>query len=232
LLDYLTQPKVFLEFLMTTTLKTQAGRGTGSPEARRLRGKEHIPAVLYGMGMTPVSITVERRDLRIALSGAAGSNTILELHVDDKKYAAIVKDMQRDPIKRTVSHVDFMQIDLNVEITMAVPVHLTGTAKAVNQEGGLVDAAIDRIEVRAAANNIPNEILIDVTNMTMQSVIRLSDITLPKGVTALGDEDLVIVTVLDTGGATAAATPAGDAPADAAGAGEAPAAGDDKPAAS
>jgi hypothetical protein len=86
--------------------------------------------------------------------------------------------------------------------------------------------------VRAAANNIPNEILIDVTDMTMQSVIRLGDIELPKGVTALGDDDLVIVTVLDTGGATAAATPAGDAPADAAGAGEAPAAGDDKPAAS
>jgi large subunit ribosomal protein L25 len=184
------------------------------------------------MGMTPVSITVERRDLRIALSGAAGSNTILELHVDDKKYPAIVKEMQRDPIKRTVSHVDFMQIDLNVEITMAVPVHLTGTAKAVNQEGGLVDAAIDRIEVRAAANNIPNEILIDITDMTMQSVIRLRDITLPKGVTALGDDDLVIVTVLDTGSTAAAATPAGDAPADAAGAGEAPAAGDDKPAAS
>ncbi len=217
---------------MTTTLKTQVGRTTGSPEARRLRGKEHIPAVLYGMGMTPVSITVERRDLRIALSGAAGTNTILELHVDDKKYPAIVKEMQRDPIKRTVSHVDFMQIDLNVEITMAVPVHLTGTAKAVNQEGGLVDAAIDRIEVRAAANNIPNEILIDVTDMNMQSVIRLGDITLPKGVTALGDDDLVIVTVLDTGSTAAAATPAGDAPADAAGAGEAPAAGDDKPAAS
>jgi hypothetical protein len=53
LLDDLTQPKVFLEFLMTTTLKTQVGRTTGSPEARRLRGKEHIPAVLYGMGMTP-----------------------------------------------------------------------------------------------------------------------------------------------------------------------------------
>ena len=68
--------------------------------------------------------------------------------------------------------------------------------------------------------------------MNMQSVIRLRDITLPKGVTALGDDDFVIVTVLDTGSTAAAATPAGDAPADAAGAGEAPAAGDDKPAAS
>jgi large subunit ribosomal protein L25 len=118
---------------MTTTLKTNVGRTTGSPEARRLRGADHIPAVIYGAGMQPVAITVERRDLRIALSGPAGTNTILELQVADKTYPAIVKDMQRDPVKRNVSHVDFMQIDLSKEIVMSVPIHLTGTAKAVVQ---------------------------------------------------------------------------------------------------
>jgi len=173
---------------MTTTLKTNVGRTIGSPEARRLRGADHIPAVIYGAGMQPVVITVERRDLRIALSGPAGTNTILELQVADKTYPAIVKDMQRDPVKRNVSHVDFMQIDLTEEITMSVPVHLTGTAKAVLAEGGLVDAAVDRIEVRASADNIPNEILIDVTSMTMNDVIRMGDIKLPKGVTAVLDE--------------------------------------------
>ena len=101
---------------MTTTLKTKVGRATGSAEARRLRSEDHIPAIIYGHGMTPVSITVERRELRAALSGPAGVNTILELHVDDKKYPAIVKDLQRDPVKRTVSHIDFMQIDLTEEI--------------------------------------------------------------------------------------------------------------------
>ena len=183
---------------MTTTLKTKVGRTTGSAESRRLRSEDHIPAVIYGHGMNPVSITVERRELRVALSGPAGVNTILELEVDGKSYPAIVKDMQRDPVRRTVAHVDFMQIDLSEEIVMAVPVHLKGTAKAVVQEGGLVDPAVDRIEVRAAANNIPNEILIDVTNMTMNDVIRLGDIELPAGVTAVADPDLVVVTVLTT----------------------------------
>ena len=115
-------------------------------------------------------------------------------------------------------------------------VHLTGTAKAVVQEGGLVDAAVDRIEVRATASNIPNEILIDISEMTVNDVIRLGDITLPKGVTAVANDDLVVVTVLTSRAeaeqpaapAAGEATPEGAAPAD----GAAPAAGDNKPAAS
>ncbi|MEJ6513645.1 MAG: 50S ribosomal protein L25 [Ilumatobacteraceae bacterium] len=217
---------------MTTVLITKTGRTTGSPESRRLRKAENIPAVIYGHGMTPILFTVGRRDLRIALSGPAGANTILELQVDDKKYPAIVKELQRDPVKRTVSHIDFMQINLSEEITMSVPVHLTGTAKAVLAEGGLVDAAVDRIEVRASADNIPNEIIIDVTNMKMNDVIRMGDIKLPKGVTAVLDEDMVIVTVLTTKAEaekTVVAPTDDDAGETAAGA---PAAGDDKPAAS
>jgi large subunit ribosomal protein L25 len=193
---------------MSTILKTQVGRKGGSADSRRQRREDHIPAVIYGHGMQPVSFTVERRELRLALSGPAGVNTILELEVDGKTFPAIVKDMQRDPVKRTVAHVDFMQINLSEEIVMAVPVHLTGTAKAVLQEGGLVDPAVDRIEVRAAANNIPNEIVIDITNMTMNDIIRLGDITLPNGVTAVADPDLVIVTVLVTKAEVAAAAAA------------------------
>lgn len=212
---------------MTTILKTHTGRTTGSAESRRLRREDHVPAVIYGHGMAPVAITVERRELRQALSGPAGVNTILELHVGGATYPAIVKDMQRDPIKRRVNHVDFMQIDLSEEIVMAVPVHLTGTAKLVVQGGGLVDPAVDRIEVRASANNIPNEILIDVTAMGMDDIIRLGDIQLPKGVTAVADPDLVVVTVLTTKADSPSGAPTGEATAEA-GAGEA-ASGESKP---
>jgi len=183
---------------MPTSLKTKVGRTIGSAESRRLVLADQIPAVVYGHGMTPVKITVDRRDLRIALAGPAGANTILELQVGDDKYPAIVKEMQRDPVKRVVRHIDFMQISLTELITMDVPVHLKGTAKAVLADGGLVDATVNTIQVRATATNIPNEILIDVTSMGMQDVIRLSEIQLPNGVTAVGDPDLVVVTVLTT----------------------------------
>ena len=183
---------------MPTSLKTKVGRTIGSAESRRLVLADQIPAVVYGHGMTPVKITVDRRDLRIALAGPAGANTILELQVGEDKSPAIVKEMQRAPVKRVVRHVDFMQISLTELITMDVPVHLKGTAKAVLADGGLVDATVNTIQVRATATNIPNEILIDVTDMGMQDVIRLAEIQLPTGVTAVGDPDLVVVTVLTT----------------------------------
>ena len=183
---------------MATILQTKIGRKIGSAESRRLVATDHIPGVIYGHGMVPVKITVERRDLRVALAGPAGVNTILELQVGDTKYPAIVKELQRDPVKRVVRHIDFMQISLTELITMDIPVHLTVTAKAVLSEGGLVDATVNTIQVRATASNIPNEILIDVTAMGMQDVIRLSDVVLPNGVSAVGDPDLVVVTVLET----------------------------------
>jgi large subunit ribosomal protein L25 len=199
----------------TATLSAELGRQTGSPASRRLRAADRIPGVLYGKGMEPVTLSVARRDLRVALSGAAGQNTILTLSVDGKSYNAVIKEMQRHPVRRNVSHVDFVQINLSEEITMHVPVHLTGTAKAVVSAGGLVDPSVDTVEIRTTPANIPNEILIDITEMTPDQVIRLSDLELPKGVVAIGDPDMPVVTVMISRAATEAAqaAAAGDEPA-------------------
>lgn len=209
----------------TASLSVSVGRPSGSAAARRLRAQEQIPGVLYGHGMEPVSVSVARRDLRVALSGPAGVNTILSLDVNGKTYPAIVKELQRHPVRRTVSHVDFLQIDLSEEITVSVPVRLEGTAKAVVSNGGLVDAAVDSIELRCTPANMPNEIVIDITDMTVDTVIHLTDVKLPAGTAATGDPDMLIVTVLtlrqDTPSAAAAeGGEAGAAPAEAAAADE------------
>ena len=198
----------------TATLSAEAGRVTGSPASRRLRAADRIPGILYGHGMTPVILSVARRDLRVALSGPAGQNTILTLSVDGSSYNAVVKEMQRHPVRRNVSHVDFVQINLSEEIVMNVPVHLTGVAKQVVAAGGLVDAAVDSIEVRTTPANVPNEIVIDITDLTPESVIHLADLKLPAGVVAVGDPEMLIATVLMSRGSTAdaaAAAAAGDA---------------------
>lgn len=183
---------------MSTVLVAETGRITGSPNSRRMRREEHIPAVVYGQGMSPISVSVARRDLRVALSGPAGVNTVLDLTVDGNVYPAIVKEMQRHPVRRTVAHVDFLQVNLNEEITISIPLRLHGEAKDVISGGGLVDPAVDTIDVRTTPRNIPDEILVDITNMTMDTVITLGDITLPPGVTAINDDDFPIVTVLTT----------------------------------
>jgi large subunit ribosomal protein L25 len=146
--------------------------------------------------MAPLPVAVERRELRIALSGAAGVNTVLDLTVDGTVYPAIVKDLQRHPVRRSVVHVDFIQVNLDEEITVSVPLRLVGEAREVEQEGGLVDPSVDSIEVVTTPRNIPDEFVVDVSEMTMDTVIRLGDVPMPDGVTATGDPESPVVTVL------------------------------------
>ena len=104
-----------------TVLTAEVGRRAGSSDARRLRAEGKIPAVVYGHGMDPLSVSVDRRELRQALSGAAGMNTILDLTVDGAVYPSLIKDIQRHPVKRSVQHIDFIQVNLNEEIVVVDP---------------------------------------------------------------------------------------------------------------
>jgi large subunit ribosomal protein L25 len=212
--------------MSNTKLVAQPRTTAGSAASRRLRAEGHIPGVLYGHGMSPISVTVERRELRVALSGPAGSNTVLALEVGGKSYPAVIKELQRHPVKRTVSHIDFLQVDMNEEITVNVPLHLTGEAKAVIAEGGLVDPSVDTIEVTCTPSNMPNEFVVDITDLQPHQVIRLSDLKMPKGVTANGDPDMPIVTVMVTAAAEAEAAAGGEATGEAAGEAEAADAGE------
>ena len=181
-----------------TTLTATPRTGSGSPIARRLRAEGHIPGVLYGRGMEPISVTVERREFRMALSGPAGANTVLALQVGGTSYPAVVKEMQRHPIRRTVNHIDFLQVNMNEEITVHIAFRIEGESKAVAAAGGLVDPTVDSIEVSCTPTDMPNEFVIDISDMQPDTVIRLSDIPMPKGVTPLGDPDMAVVTVLTT----------------------------------
>ena len=179
-----------------SVLIAEAGRTTGSAESRRIRREDRIPAVVYGKGMEPISISVNRRDLRVALSGSAGMNTILDLTVDGTVYPSIVKDMQRHPVRRTVAHVDFIQIDLSEEITVSVPVRLEGEAKQVAMNNGLVDQQMMEIQIRTTPRSIPDELVIDISDMTVDTVITVADVPLPNGVVAVSAEDQTVVTAV------------------------------------
>jgi large subunit ribosomal protein L25 len=179
-----------------TLLHAETGRRAGSSDSRRLRAEGKIPAVVYGHGMDPISVSVDRRELRQALSGGAGMNTILDLTVDGNVYPSLIKDIQRHPVRRSVEHIDFIQVNLNEEIVVSIPIHLEGEAKDVSQQNGLVDLTMQELEVRTTPRNIPDGITIDITDMTMDTVIRVEDLPLPAGVTAEADPEAPVVTVL------------------------------------
>ena len=113
-------------------------------------------------------------------------------------------------MRRTVAHVDFIQIDLTEEITVSVPVRLEGEAKQVAMNNGLVDQQMMEIQVRTTPRNIPDELVIDINEMTVDTVITVADVDLPSGVTAVSAEDQTVVTVVTLGGAEEPAAEEGE----------------------
>jgi large subunit ribosomal protein L25 len=177
-------------------LIAHTGRTTGTRPSKRLRAEGQIPAVLYGHGMASLSISVDRRELRHALTGPAGANALVNLDVDGVTHPTIVKSLQRDPIKRNVAHIDFIVVRLDEVIEISVALHLEGEAKAVLVEGGLVDPAVDTITVRTTPQNVPGAFTYDVSEMQVGDVVRAGELTMPEGVELVDDPEMAIVTAL------------------------------------
>ncbi|MFK7916787.1 MAG: 50S ribosomal protein L25 [Ilumatobacter sp.] len=193
-----------------TILNATTGRETGSSASRRMRTEGRIPGVVYGLGMEPLSISVDRRELRGAVSGGSGLNTILDLKVDGDTYPCIIKDAQRHPVRLNIVHLDFIQVDLTAQIVVSVPIRLEGEAKEVESNNGLIDQIMTEVEVSTTPRNIPDEVVFDVSEMDMDSTIVVGDLAMPDGVTATSDPDAAVVTV------SVMRTPVLDAEADAA----------------
>ncbi len=188
-----------------TILVAETGRTTGSRASNRLRAAGKVPGTVYGHGMAPVAVAVERRELRHALTGPAGLNAIITLDFDGTKQPTVVKTMQRDPIKRVVTHVDFQVVNLDEEITVEVSITIEGEAKAVVAEAGVVDQQLASMPITTTPRNIPTGFIIDVSDLQLGDIIRVADIPLPAGVSTPLDPDTLVVVASVTRATTAAA---------------------------
>ena len=176
------------------TLVAEPGRTTGSSESRRLRAAGRIPAVVYGHGMEGISVSVDGRELRRALSGDAGTNQLLELQLGSESHLAMARVLQRHPVRHTVLHVDFQIVRRDEVISADVPVVLTGEAKSVSQEGGVVEQPLTTLSVNAVPARIPSAIEVDITDLSVGEGIRVGDLKLPSGVTTdVADEEIVVI---------------------------------------
>lgn len=193
------------------TLAAAIGRTTGSRSSNRLRTEGHIPGVVYGHGADPLSVTVERRELRHALSTPAGMNALINLTVGGDNFLTIVRDLQRHPVKRTVIHVDFLRISRDEELEIAVPIHLEGEADEVTKNEGIIEAALDHLVVRAKPGDIPANIPVDISQLTIGDVIRVGDLPLPAGVvTDVDPETLVVIATITRAAEAEAAAEEGE----------------------
>lgn len=177
------------------TLAASTGRPTGSRASGRLRAAGKVPATLYGLGREAVSVSVEWRELRHALTTDAGLNAIIDLSVDGApSELTIVKDLQRHPIRRDVLHVDLLRVSADVAIEVEVPITLVGEAKAVTSNDGMVEQLMFHLTVLAKPGSIPDELTIDISDLEIGHALRVGDIELPSGAETNVDPEEPVVT--------------------------------------
>ena len=176
------------------TLPAATGRTTGTRPSRRLRADGRVPATVYGLAGDAVSVSVDWRELRSALTTDAGVNALINLEIDGHATElTIVKDLQRHPIRRSVLHVDFLRVSRDVAIEVDVPIVLHGEAEEVMRNDGVVDHLLFQLTIRAKPGAIPNELSVDISELVINEAIRVGDLTLPPGVETDADPEEPIV---------------------------------------
>jgi large subunit ribosomal protein L25 len=175
------------------TLVAEVGRPTGTSASRRLRATGKVPAVLYGRGAEPQAITVDWRELRVALTTEKGLNALINLTVNGSTTPAIVKEMQRHPVRRDVLHVDFLAVDVDKPIATDVPIVMEGEATLVYREQGVVDQVMNAIVVHAKPDRIPGHLSVDISDLEIGHTLTVADLVLPEGVTIDADPEETIV---------------------------------------
>lgn len=215
---------------LTVTARTEFGKGA----ARKLRATGHVPGICYGPGVEqPLAIAVDPKALKQSLDPLKRRNTLIDVTVTsprgNKTIKAMLRDFQIDFIKRVVTHVDLLAIDLNKEIEVEVPVRITGRAAGII-DGGQLHVERISVDVKCKPETIPGEFVVDVTSMMIGDVFHVSDLVYPEGVEPATPPKLPIVSLVapkaDKAEEEAAAAAAAEAAAAAPGA--APAAGDKK----
>ena len=173
------------------TLTADRRTAAGKRPAGRLRREGLVPAVVYGLHEENVSVTVSSRELTHILAGPSGVNTVITLKLDGKDQLALARQIQRNPVKGTLVHVDFIRIRADQAIQADVPVHLIGDAEGVNR-GGVLEQMLHAVTVEAKPAEVPASLAIDISALEIGDSVHVSDLTIPAGVTVRNEpEDLV-----------------------------------------
>jgi len=168
------------EFSLTAEARSDAGKGA----SRRLRREQRVPAIIYGGEKEPEMVSLELRELVKALENEAFYSHILTLDLGGKSQQAVLRDLQRHPSRGYPMHADFLRVDKTHKITMNVPLHFTNeeNCPGVKQDGGEVQHNASEVEVSCLPQDLPEFIEVDMSEMAMDQILHLSDLTLPKGV--------------------------------------------------
>ncbi|MGL5827243.1 MAG: 50S ribosomal protein L25/general stress protein Ctc [Nocardioides sp.] len=171
---------------ITAESRTEFGKGA----ARRIRREHKVPAVIYGHGGDPIHVTLPGHETMMAIKHG-GANALLELSVDGATQLALTKQVQIDPVRRTLEHIDFVAVVRGEKVTVDIPIHLVGSAV----RDALVVTENSTVQVEAEATHIPEFIEVDIDGAQVGTQILAADLLLPGGSVLLTDPDTLIVNI-------------------------------------
>src|SRR5829696_1771385 len=181
---------------MDATLQAVRRGDTGKNEARRHRAAGRLPAVVYGAG-DPMPVTVEPKALSRILHSESGANTLITLAVEGEADGRVlVKEYQLDPVTRQMLHADFYRVAMDKPITVTVSVVLEGEPKGVKQQGGILDFVQREVEIECLPGDIPEHIVVDVSELLLNEGVRLRDVVKDVKWTPVSDLDTLLVHVI------------------------------------
>ena len=168
-------------------LKAAVRERTGKGAARALRREGLIPAVIYGDNEPPVAIAVSFKDMTLALHGGGFLTNVWSIDVDGKKVQALARDYQREPVKDSLVHIDFLRVSARSRVTVDVPVHFVDEDDSPGlKDGGVLSVAEHTIAIEAPATQIPDSLSVSVAGLEMGSTIFTTDVKLPANVVLAG----------------------------------------------
>jgi large subunit ribosomal protein L25 len=165
---------------------------------KKLRDAGRIPAVIYGRESKPQNVEVSAREIKDLIHRSASENLLVDLSVENDakpKRLALVQEIQHHPLSGSVLHVDLREVSETEKVTVMVPVETAGDATGVKNSGGVLEHVLFKIKVRALPKNLPEQLIIDVTNLELHKTIHIGEIQAPEGVEILGDKNIPVVSV-------------------------------------
>jgi large subunit ribosomal protein L25 len=178
-------------------LSVQRRDALGKGPVRRLRRAGLVPAVLYGGGIEPVALAVAPAEVQRALHAHAGGGVLVNVRVagETEPRPAVVRDLQFDPVRETLVHLDLQAVRMDEEITVEVPIHVVGEAAGVKEQSGILALLLRQVEVTCLPTLIPERLDIDVSPLRIHDVLTVADLHLPQGVRVTTAATQPVVTV-------------------------------------
>lgn len=184
----------------------------GKNEAKRLRARGRIPAIVYAPGKENVAVSVSPRELAVVFKTGAAENTLVDLELDGKKRKVILKDYQVHPVRPEFLHADFYEVALDKAIHVKVHIELQGVPIGVKRDGGLLEFVTREIMVSCLPLDIPKKFVVDISALEIGGEVRVSSVPMPDKVKVLTDGDVLLAHVVTKHAEEAAAAPAEGAP--------------------